>query len=595
MDSRYRKTPFSFSGSILPTILLKYGRIQSSWLLTSCFFLSSFLLWEIFHTNFGTYPSNPTNFIKAIPNQHSSRTSFWAYAEEVASSPAENISVVHPNVPKAIEGIVKLTFVNGVIATNVTISDYEGKGATFVLGLSSSIEGVYFFEKGSPACSNSSSSNFLKKSFFGRCVDPKHVVGKWCKNGLLQCLPTKNFLCHATASARFVTPVWYYDNYADGIDFTEKHIEGLSNLFIPVVSRHSHSIAFNETVPIKLISNASYYKNWPSFNGLDGIWGIAGPELCCRSSSAWNLLLRTFQTRIFTLSIDAPLTKKLPTKVVPSTISFGKQFIPENISWSERKQTGGYLQDALYRFTGYDLQLCGAKLLSDISSNWEFQIDTSSLCMVAPPFLYKRILTWLPINHSSCILPVRESLAEQPVMCALYRNISTPLPIFSFLLNELSRKRIEIPLSSLLYYNSSTDSNYLCVAEDQKKNTSAYLTSNTIKLGLSVLNLLNITVDYDSSTVGISMKSVTPDSTEHCSPVKECIGEQIYSEATNTCVDPACSDYFFMTVDSVTKTCVLASFVAPIAFSFVAFLVTLELISFFLYLHSLKFASLQCK
>ncbi|KAL8440633.1 hypothetical protein Emag_007870 [Eimeria magna] len=352
-----------------------------------------------------------------------------------------------------------------------------------------------------------------------RCYDPDFSSSSmWCLNRREVCtaFSETSFSCRPSKQhdPKFAAR---YKQIVDGIVVSEVRLEGLDTveLMLPSTSashptspqpplseeQPSGSLVLS-SFPVKLVLERD--TDFDAFGGLDGVWGIAGPDLCCREASLWNVLLEP-EVNAVGLDINLPSSALEAPAEADSFLHLGKD--PNNIFgemlWAERIQTGAAGIDALMHFSTYDWRLCGEPVGHRLSNSWEAIVDLStggiglhlpsrlhfyvrsSECMVVPPPLWRSLRAWLPVNatHELCKDPdadeetTQSSVSHPAVLkeeagevvyrrtCPLLASSSRrPLPAISFALSQSlnDNPRIQLPLEQLVI-NEKGIGEVLCV------------------------------------------------------------------------------------------------------------------------------------
>lgn len=291
---------------------------------------------------------------------------------------------------------------------------------------------------------------------------------------------------------------------------------------------------------------------------------------------------------------------------------------PISIYWSEPKQSGFVYDDALSLFQIYNFEICGSNIMENISSNWLAALDLSSTCLSLPPFLFARLMSWLPldcpeysINNDKLELDKSKENYSQNNELLPYSSLcivkKKPLPVISFWLSQTDSndgkvEPIKIFLDDYIIHFNNID--YLCVinstlgtfgkinyipySEGNSYNyfTPYYSSSNTplILLGSLFLKSYGIVIDNNSGKVGFypkyKYKGYNSNTIEHsvnsnCAPKKECLLENgfKYDSSINECIPPNCSDWLLYEFNTETNTCELNS-IFPLVLAFIIVLFT---------------------
>lgn len=475
-----------------------------------------------------------------------------------------------------------------------------------------------------------------------KCYDPDlSLSSMWCLNWREVCTAFAEpfFVCRASKQhdPKFAAK---YRQIVDGVVVSEVRLEGLDTVELdlpsspaparapseasssePMLSASSSSDGEGATpvsvrlasFPVKLVLERQ--AEFDAFGGLDGVWGIAGPDLCCREASLWNLLVEpTVHAVGFNINLPSTVSaassgamQKAAPSELPSFLHFGEDpaAIFGEMLWAERIQTGAAGFDALMHFSTYDWKLCGEQVGHPLSSNWEAIVDLSSECLVVPPPLWRSLRAWLPVDvdHELCKDPdtdedISKSSVSRPAALKgqtgdrVYRRTCPllnpserrPLPSISFSLTQSHSEspRIQIPLEKLVIQEDGIGE-VLCVVPQPFLSLGAEQWRQ-IRFGTRVLSALNVVMDRVNWRVGLQEKNPQPRSDVSCAPRAACIGDQVYVPYTNRCADPDCSVKILFEMNTDTKVCELAWWVPGAVVTAVGALVTLE----FLVLHLRK-------
>ncbi|KAL8272050.1 hypothetical protein Esti_003985 [Eimeria stiedai] len=446
------------------------------------------------------------------------------------------------------------------------------------------------------------------------CYDPDlSSSSMWCMNRRELCtaFSETSFTCRPSKQhdPKFAAR---YKQIVDGIVVSEIRLEGLDTveLLLPPTSA-SHSTNSQPPTSEEQPTTSLVLSNFPvklvlerdttfdAFGGLDGVWGIAGPDLCCREASLWNVILEPGVNAVG-LDINLPPSALEAPADAGSFLHLSKD--PNNIFgemlWAERIQTGAAGIDALMHFSTYDWRLCGEQVGHRLSNSWEAIVDLSSECMVVPPPLWRSLRAWLPVNatHELCKDPDTDeeisqfSVSQPAVMkeetgeivyrrtCPLLSSSSRrPLPAISFALSQSfsENPRIQLPLEQLVI-NEKGIGEVLCVVPQPFLSMGAEQWRQ-IRFGTRVLSALNVVMDRLSWRVGVQEKNSLPSSDASCPAKAVCMGDQLYVPYTNRCADPDCSMKILFELNNDTKVCELAWWVPGAVVTLVTALVSLEL------------------
>ncbi|CEM35009.1 unnamed protein product [Vitrella brassicaformis CCMP3155] len=522
------------------------------------------------------------------------------------------------------------------------------------LYLDSMGQGIRLFQYNTSACPLDKGG----KPAAGRvCFDPLKAENGtcWCKTQIHQkCIvdPTRpSFKC-ACMNQTDEHSFQEYPYSWDGVEYEEHRQEGTGSVSIdlPSAAPGSPSAVLHfakEKAALKLINNRTQHQEWPLFMGAgDGLWGLSGRSLSCRNESVFSDLLASVNATSFAFDVsitiptapadtrkdshtrDHPIhSRRRLNKRKKGAAALGggghknelhiggwtKKYGP--IAWSERKQTGGFMQDALPQFVLYHPSVCGADLLYNDSSNWVAAVDTGAECLGLPSFIWERLMAWLPVDCPDGKPPAQPAKKGErpppqypvwryrdthPTLCSP-RKDARPLPVFQFRLSEDEEgPRLNIPLESLVRWNASSKREELCVSGEAPAyiigRPLEYTTSPYMTFGTYVLNNLYYVVNDANNTIGFAQKNLkAAGSDAFCAMEASCLGSQTYYRPRNVCLDPTCSKWYFKTLDAHTKECRYFSSLPAMAVTILVLLACTDLWGHHLYKLALQKARAICR
>jgi hypothetical protein len=255
--------------------------------------------------------------------------------------------------------------------------------------------------------------------------------------------------------------------------------------------------------------------------------------------------------------------------VLGPALESSKEYPLKNVIWSEIqfKNTFWYNQNtgSPPSFMLYNLMFCDANILSNYSSNWPATINTLVEGVGVPEEFYWMIKSW--INNQN-----------------FTSNEFNPLLEFQLSSNEKDFK-FQIPISNL--YDNQTNNLLLFSTGKMKYHFSnkngVPLGEPSIQIGTKFLERYYTVVDMKSYRIGIYPTKYETSNSKCQSNEKKCMGLQVYYEASNVCIDPPCSNYFFQQMDQVTKQCVFRVEIYFIFGFIVSVLATMEMVLYGLY------------
>ena len=132
-------------------------------------------------------------------------------------------------------------------------------------------------------------------------------------------------------------------------------------------------------------------------------------------------------------------------------------------------------------------------------------------------------------------------------------NAMETLPSFRFRLSQ-NGEDLFIPLEVLASQEISLKDGTVRVSLCVDNMKEIYNSNTYTVFGSRVLEALYMVVDMRIRRVAFRQKEIRT-APERCPAMASCIGDQIYDGATNTCLDPPCSEYFVLTLDESSMTC----------------------------------------
>ncbi|UKK02261.2 erythrocyte membrane-associated malaria antigen-like [Theileria orientalis] len=468
---------------------------------------------------------------------------------------------------------IPLTYVPG---TGYVASVIVG-GQTLSLLLHSTTCGLTLFENSKKIC---------RKDVENPCYNPnKSTTASWCDTSML-CLPGKfNFECREIHSPYSIKDYTITPFRILGHDFKLYTIEGYESFRMGLHNKKSDIIY--DKVPVKLARHLDRY-DITIFKNVDGLLGIAGSEVCCRTS-IWDRIIRDYRG-FFVIDINPPQNVRFPSKLYLGT----DRLVDEDIIWSEKRQVGGIYTNSSLQFTIYDLKICNVSLFGKTSSNWEATVDLTTPYLVLPKNFWITLMKYLPVDQS-CFTD-----DTQPRLCKLVQS-ERYFPILEFKLSnpyfinfeKYEPQTIKIPLENLL--EDDGKSRTVLIVPDEYREKSPYTVNPSIKLGYKVLESLNVIVDTEGYRIGLVPKNELVGSLSKCAEVPICIGDQVYEPALNVCVDPMCSIWLMKRLNPELRICETSFFAKILFTTIISVLVIAEFYCNFARRHILKITSRLCQ
>jgi len=395
----------------------------------------------------------------------------------------------------------------------------------------------------------------------------------------------------------------------DGLRYVQKSVEALDAVQVALSGPSPWAVGWR-SMPVRLlVQPLAIPEPHPEvtlrlFEGSSGLLGASGPSLSCRGENVWTRLLETWNVSVFALDFQpppqapAPLDRDVPAP--PGNGSSKSRVVLGHVDprfkaglmWSQPKQTGDILNDAMSEFLMYRPSVCGVDLLYNTSSNWLTVLDTSGPCLLLPPFLFDRLRAHLPVT-----CPFEMGQPSKGRLCSPDRSAgggaAVLLPALSFKLEDVGEpsqgaaeaRKVEVPLERLVFRNAS-GKEFLCISrDDDAPDGAADMLFTHISLGSLAVAAVYTVVDLEAHRVGLASRgNASVESTDRfCKPRQPCKAMQTYYPPQNVCENPLCSRYLFMTLDADTKTCIWSRSVPALFGVLLAALVALDLVGHRLY------------
>jgi len=393
----------------------------------------------------------------------------------------------------------------------------------------------------------------------------------------------------------------------DGLSYDQKGVEALDAVELELEGSPPWTVGWPR-LPVRLlvkplsVSEPHGEVTLRLFEGAGGLLGASGPTLSCRGENLWGKLLARWNATLFALDFQPPpqahralAFNALANASNESRLTLG-QVDPryeKDIVWSQPKQTGDQINDAMSEFLIYHPTVCGVDLLYNTSSNWLTVLDTSGPCLLLPPFLFDRLRAHVPMT-----CPFAEGNQSLGRLCSPRREDAGPqggllLPALRFQLEDNRDlppgvpppRVLELPLERLVFQNASGHE-FLCISRDDDARAGADMLFAHVSFGSLAASAMYTAVDLQTNRMGLASKgNASTESTDRfCSAPVTCKSPmQTYYPPLNVCEDPVCSKYLFMTLDGETKTCIWYRSVPALFGVLLAALVMLDFLGHRLY------------
>lgn len=232
----------------------------------------------------------------------------------------------------------------------------------------------------------------------------------------------------------------------------------------------------------------------------------------------------------------------------PSWLYLGGADSLSGLEWSETTVTRSPRN---VEFTFFQAGICGQDLRHESTNILLAAVATDTPCLALPEDLYKQVMGWI---DGEC----EEDDDEAPgsFHCNFppgTEDAMQSLPSFRFRLSQ-DGEDLFIPLEVLASQEISLKDGTVRVALCVDNMKEIYNSNTYTVFGSRVLEALYMVVDMRIRRVAFRQKDIRS-APERCPAMADCRGDQTYDGATNSCLDPPCSQYFALTVDSETMTC----------------------------------------
>jgi len=374
------------------------------------------------------------------------------------------------------------------------------------------------------------------------CYDPRQTMTKssfgYCDNGKAQCydrMKPRMGCARKTTSSKWTleTSVW------------SQH-----ELFHGGFKKSIHAFEFEASfgsiagVPMK-----------GSLSVVSPILGIAPSRMSCRNST----MASSFGS-VFLISQDA--------------ISF---FEPkpgdlENTAWTQEYQLvpiNNSLPLGKYAFNIFSPSIGHVDVLGkNVSSHWTTLIDTTQECLIIPDFMLENIRAWTSGDGTDLRFYLEDG------------DVGDGRPFVSIPLKETCIKTFHVNFD---------DSSIISTA------------INTIFFGTASLKAILRTGENLVFETSQPFRIRFPTSVEEVGReysginVPSCIGEQLYYQPRNVCIDPDCGLYFFSELNEEARVCVWRPFVAYMVYTTVIGYILMELFAQRLKSRAVDLAQFACE
>jgi hypothetical protein len=336
----------------------------------------------------------------------------------------------------------------------------------------------------------------------------------------------------------------------------------------------------------ELVISNNILHNWANSTG---DFGMDYNQTCCGLTTFQQILLDAAPTTTAETNQTFGLDFRNPNSAIASIASGSSSLqlggvsaqFESSINWLA--QPGSNPTNHLFFLE--DLSFCGIDLMGNYSNTWQVLVDTGSSCLTLPGEMYDTFAAWY--TNTTAVVSVKE------------------LPAISFTLTGFPNTPFYIPLGSLVvasnaiqsetgapFVNNGKKNERICVlrGDDITSSSGSYFSNPPeIAFGALVLQSLYFGADFASGSVGFATKLSASEiafyaNSSHnpsCARPVSCKGQQSFSPGGNSCDNPDCTDYFFMSLDSSSMTCVYGTTSLGFGLFFIVLIVFMEASSFF--------------
>jgi hypothetical protein len=319
------------------------------------------------------------------------------------------------------------------------------------------------------------------------------------------------------------------------------------------------------------VSNSILHQ-WPQY--AQGLWGLgycypyAPGEQCSHTGSTafQKLLSDSYNSSIFGLDFNNGSSSMQLGGVLTS-------FSP--IVW----YTQPVVTPTSHSFMLANLKFCDVDLFQGFVSSWPTLVDTSASCLKFPQEIYDVFHSWLDADSLTA-----ENIDSAPLLSFTFAGNNTQ--IFYVRLSDLVVNASAIQGDDVAPFVGPRDSatKRLCILRGPSASVPSGAAVPPITVGNQALKSLYFAADFSPSRVGLANKLSDVEISRHgtlaCHTAQTCVGTEAYSQGSNDCEPPPCTDYFFLYATADNE-CALASGMTAIGLIFALLIFAMEFICFF--------------
>lgn len=315
------------------------------------------------------------------------------------------------------------------------------------------------------------------------------------------------------------------------------------------------------------------------FNNTDGFLGLGYSFL----NSSWNKYM-SYTDNLWAIDLSILSNNSFLLSGINDITQHIKYNLNSEISkiiWSDTSLRmndyilNNYIKNSMYELnikyyaTVYNINICGASLLSNFSSHIPLTINTHIEGLRLPYPIYSMIMEWI-----------------SPLLKQEFVSLDN-YPVLKLVLSPFEDETISIPLRDLvdtkynntlhIYYINEYSESYF--SDNYKDELNSYDNSifPGIELGTRFLYKYMTIIDIEKKRIGFLQKSSSIVSNIYCESKKKCNTYQMYYEPKNVCINPSCSMYGIQIWDESTQRCVVRMEVYILLVPLLIFLICLEI------------------
>jgi hypothetical protein len=374
------------------------------------------------------------------------------------------------------------------------------------------------------------------------------------------------------------------------LDGTEvKYLSPLPGSGCPTISsavQMGTVVANNELYmqSLAFIANNPVLHNWKNSTGDFGMgYNYSGTGYTSFQQILLASTTDTEESQTFGLDFRNPSSSIASIASQASSIQLGG--ISSSFASSISYLTQPVQYPVYHEFFIEDLSFCGVDLFGNYSNNWLVMVDSGSSCLTLPSEMYNAFASWY--SNTTAVTNTNQLPALSFKLLGSSESLFIPLSELIVAANAIETE-VGAPYVNL---QGSTSPSRICVLqgteiEDNKGNYNT--PPPMIVFGALVLQSIYFSADFSQNSVGLANKLSASEVSYYsnvanpsCAKIPSCSGQQSYDIFSNSCEDPSCDAYFFLTIDHSTKQCVYTRQAMGFGLFFITLIILLEVMSYF--------------